>query len=86
MGSQDIFDYYDWLGKVYKVVEDAVIARTKNPNDTTLVHDTDELYCLGYSLKGQDIETSSATGNVFIQPTLLTFASWLKQKEQLYAK
>lgn len=81
MNSQDIFDYYDWLKVVRNVVEQQILLVTNNPNDPTVVRTTEELTANGYSLRGQDIETSRVTGNVFIRTDLLTFAEWFKQKE-----
>lgn len=81
MSSELIFLYYDWSDAALKVVEDLVWQRTKRPQDTTLPTDTDDVRCRGFSLKGQNIETSAFTGNVFIKVDLLTFAHWLKQYE-----
>lgn len=76
------FRYYEWLQEVQTLVEHYVILRINNPGDLIIPHDTDELTCNGYLLKGQNIETSRITGNVFIQADLLTFTYWLKQQKE----
>lgn len=81
MKSDDIFEYYKWLESARLVVENQVVAVTNNSGDPSLQRNTDDLTANGYSLKGQGIEISRATGNVFIRTDLLTFACWLKQKE-----
>jgi hypothetical protein len=83
MASNDIFEYYKWLASVRVFIEDLVVAVTRNPDDPALQRNTDELTVNGFSLKGQDIETSIITGNVFIKADLLTFAHWLNQKEEV---
>lgn len=85
MNSSDIFEYEKWLHSVQSFVEHAVLLATQYPDDPTYKKNTDDLIVNGYSLKGQEIEISRATGNVFIKPDLFTFAHWLKQKEKIGA-
>lgn len=82
MIAKDILEYYEWLGKVHVFVEDMIILASQNPNDPTYKRDTDDLFVNGFSLKGQNIEISRTTGNVFIHPDLLSCAKWLQQKEE----
>lgn len=77
--SDSILRYRDWLKSVQVFVEDAVVLAIRNPGDPTYHRDTDDMTVNGISLKGQDIEISRITGNVFIRPDIFTFAEWLKQ-------
>lgn len=78
--ARKIENYYNWLQNVQVFVENVVVEVAKAPNDHRIERDTDNMTVDGYSLRGQNIEISRATGNVFISGDLLTFGRWMAQQ------
>lgn len=75
-----IIAYYAWIEKCIEEINRVTMHIIKEPDDKTEPRNTDDMVVDGYSIKGQDIEISTATTSVYFQPTLLTFAKWLEQE------
>jgi hypothetical protein len=74
--SQDIFDYHDWLVGVPSVVLNEIQDANHHHRER---RDFGMLRHQGYALVGQEIEVGLMS--VYVRPTLLSFAHWLRQRE-----